>query len=120
MSDLPRVLVVGTSATEALDLTFLSKGFLDVTVELDPVMGVNRLGLEDFDMVVVDPDADDMSVVEVILNWLQRNKIPYVVIKHGDNGNMKRLTDSGRFRLVRSLEKRDFVDAVLQSIAVPA
>jgi hypothetical protein len=120
MSDLPRVLVVGASEDEALDLAYLSKGFLEVTVEADPVLGVNRLGLEDFDMVVVDPDTDDLPVIEVVLGWLQRNKIPHVILKHGDNGNAKTLSASGRFRLLRSLEKRNFVDSVLHSIGVPA
>ena len=118
-SRLPRVLIVGSTDIDAADLTFLSKGFLLIEAEKSPILAVNRLGLEDWDMVVVDPDADEMTVVQSVVDSLKKMNVPFVVLRQGENGNLKQMSDSGRFK-IKSCSKREFVDSVLDLVGQPA
>ena len=114
----PKVLLVGGDAEEQLLLFRRSGDRVQLITEVDPVLALNRVGLEDFDLVVVDPDVDNLTIAELLLNLLRDMRVPYRVLQKG-NGNGKKLTDSGRYRAMMLPQDR-FVESVMASLQVPA
>ena len=108
----PKVLLVG----EADDNLAGNVGDrLKVTVEPDPMLALNRVGLEHFDMVVVDPDIDCLRVTETFLNLLLQLRVPFRVLQ-SNNGNGRAMTASGRYR-VRLVPRDGFAASVLEDVA---
>jgi hypothetical protein len=112
MNNTPKVLLVDKDGDGLVD----SAGSrLLVTVESDPMLALNRVGLEDFDMVVVDPEVDCLKVTEALLDMLLRLGVPFRILQSG-NGNGKAMTASGRFRM-RMVPRDGFAASVLQDVA---
>jgi hypothetical protein len=114
MSELPKVLLVENDEREQQWLKFAAADDLDIQVADHCITGLNRVGLEDFDAVVVDPDVDSLTMVEAFLGMLQKLGAHVLVLQKG-NGSAKRLVDSGRFRM-NLLPKESFVVSLLADL----
>jgi hypothetical protein len=117
---LPKVLLIEGDDLEGAKLKCLARGRLAVTVEHHPLNAINRVGLEDFDAVVVDPDVSLLPVTEKLLELLGSLRVPVMVIEK-ETGNSRQLSASARLRN-RTLLRSRFVDSVLACLPeqVPA
>jgi PleD family two-component response regulator len=113
---LPRVLLIDGDDLEAAKLRFASRGKLQLTVEKHPLTAINRVGLEDFDMVVVDPDVDQLLVTEKLLGLLERLRVPIMVLEKESSDVARQLSDSARLRN-RVLRQAEFVNSVLATLS---
>lgn len=117
---LPKVLLIEGDDLEGAKLKFVARGRLELVIEQHPLTAINRVGLEDFDAVVVDPDVSLLPVTEKLLELLGSLRVPIMVIEK-ETGNSQQLSASARLRN-RTLLRSRFVDSVLACLPeqVPA
>jgi hypothetical protein len=56
---------------------FLLNGQYDVVQLRDPALGINRLGLEDFDLIVVDEGVASPPAMQIMFDFLQRQHLDF-------------------------------------------
>jgi hypothetical protein len=112
----PRVLVVTKDAHARASFQLEARNDLKLTMESDLLMAVNRLGLEEFDALVLDPDENPRSVLEALLGLLPRLPRVKVMLLQTKNGQ-RPVNFAGARPLV--LSRNDFVRSVLCGLSAP-
>lgn len=58
----------------------LDSAIYDIVQIDSPALGLNRIGLEDFDLVVVDSRSAEVPVLGVLTDFLRRNRQRFVMV----------------------------------------
>lgn len=82
----------------------LDSGIYDITQINSPALGLNRIGLEDFDLVVVDSRSAEAQVMGVLTDFLRRNRQRFVMVVESKTEGAAGLT-STQVNLPRLAEK---------------
>lgn len=106
----PRVLVVTRDAQTRASFQLDARDDLELAMESDLLLAVNRLGLEEFDALVLDPDESPPSVMEALLGLLKR--LPRVKVMLLQTRKGQRPTIPAEIRPLM-LSRNDFARSVL-------
>jgi hypothetical protein len=103
----PRVLLV---ESHELGMELKVNGGVDLTVEHSVALGMNRLGWQDFDFVVLDEEAAGAPARQIFVDFLVQNHLPFMLlVSHWHVCN-------GMPSLERTAHER-FVPKILQLLA---
>ena len=76
----PKILLIEEDEQTSEKLCVASEGFLDVAVERSAEHAVNRIGFEDFDLIVLDAQLDDLAITTRLIEVFRRMHIPFMLL----------------------------------------
>jgi hypothetical protein len=80
MNTHPKVLLIAEDGQGALSPCCRGNSNLDVSVEHSAEQAINRLGFEDFDLVVLDAQMDPPDITSSIIDAFRRMHVPFMLM----------------------------------------
>ena len=105
MSTQPKVLLIESDEKAAEGLCFAAEGFFDMAVECSAEQAVNRIGFEDFDLVVLDAQLDNLLITTKVIESFRRLHIPFMLLG-------KKLPGMNGYPVLSKRDGKYFVDKV--------
>jgi hypothetical protein len=105
MNDQPKILLIEGDDAESAALQFMSKGCFNLQVEKTPEQAVNRAGFEEFDLVVLDSQVSEATILEPVVQFFRRVHMP--VMLFGEN-----IPNTIGYPVLAKVDRSNFVDKI--------
>jgi len=86
MNRRPKILLVEDDKAVSEDLCRRAQADMTVEVEESPEQAVDRMGFEDFDLVVMDSDHQSVLLTSAAITIFSRLRVPFLLFGHKPEG----------------------------------
>jgi len=101
MNEHPRILLVEKNKELSEELRRMLSGAADITIEESVEHAVNRMGFEDFDLVLLDSEQDAPCIMNVLIEFFRARKVDFALFgdkkPRGVNGYLFLPRESSQF-----------------------